>query len=313
MDVGGAAGQLDAVHLGHDDIGEEQRERLLAQAVEGLAAVGEARHLVAGLDEGALDEGRMESSSSASRMRRAGRWEGLAVMIGSGGGALGGHGGSLAGALGGADWGDLGAGGLLRLRRGFGIMIRSRLRKMQVRSQFGHPLDGCRSGHCGGACPARRTKLRRVALPGKSGVNLMNAPELQRLHRQRTAGIRNRRETCQRREHRRDVRRRTQRDTGGTGQDRSSSRYPASGSAASVPPVSRQCPASPRDAPASVRPGLSPCPAPCPAPPPAPGSQPCPRRHLLRRMDSACAAWQSGTGTRAPGAMRALSDSRPKL
>src|SRR3954464_12502859 len=39
VELGRAPGELDAVHLGHDDVGEEKLERLLAQAVIGREAV----------------------------------------------------------------------------------------------------------------------------------------------------------------------------------------------------------------------------------------------------------------------------------
>ncbi len=49
IELGGAPCQLDAVHFGHDDIAEQQRERLLAQPLIGRFAVVERNHLVAGV------------------------------------------------------------------------------------------------------------------------------------------------------------------------------------------------------------------------------------------------------------------------
>ncbi|CDX44201.1 hypothetical protein MPLDJ20_60520 [Mesorhizobium plurifarium] len=48
IDLGGAAGKLDAVHLGHDDVGQKQRERFLAQPLIGAGAIVEIAYLVAG-------------------------------------------------------------------------------------------------------------------------------------------------------------------------------------------------------------------------------------------------------------------------
>src|SRR5262249_24618102 len=139
VDVGGAPGQLDAVHLGHDNIGKEQGEGLLGEAVVRLAAVGEAHYLVAGLDQGALDEG--PHGVVILRQQNAPAWQA---------GGLGGHGwlwGALMGALGSALWRAIrralwntltksltnSPSGALSKESGgrpgrFGIMIRSRLR-----------------------------------------------------------------------------------------------------------------------------------------------------------------------------------------
>ena len=45
------AGKLDAVHLGHDDVGQEQREGLFLEPLVGFEAVAERDNIVAGLGE----------------------------------------------------------------------------------------------------------------------------------------------------------------------------------------------------------------------------------------------------------------------
>ena len=49
IELGGAAREFDAVHLRHDDIGEQQLERLLAQTLIGGKAVVVGHDLVAGV------------------------------------------------------------------------------------------------------------------------------------------------------------------------------------------------------------------------------------------------------------------------
>ena len=49
IELGGAARQFDAVHLRHDDVGQQQRERLLAQPLIGASAIVEGDDVVAGV------------------------------------------------------------------------------------------------------------------------------------------------------------------------------------------------------------------------------------------------------------------------
>ena len=49
IELGGPARQFDAVHLGHDDVGQEQVEAGLLDFLEGAQALAEAGHVVAGL------------------------------------------------------------------------------------------------------------------------------------------------------------------------------------------------------------------------------------------------------------------------
>ena len=49
IELGGAAGELDAVHLGHHDVGEQELERLLAQPLIGGKPVVVGDHVVAGV------------------------------------------------------------------------------------------------------------------------------------------------------------------------------------------------------------------------------------------------------------------------
>ena len=48
IELGGPAGQFDAVHFGHDDVGQQQREGFLTQAIIGAGAIVEGADLVAG-------------------------------------------------------------------------------------------------------------------------------------------------------------------------------------------------------------------------------------------------------------------------
>ena len=56
VDFGGAFGQLDAVHAGHNDVGEQQIEAEARQAFIGVFAVAEIGDLVAGADQGLRQE-----------------------------------------------------------------------------------------------------------------------------------------------------------------------------------------------------------------------------------------------------------------
>ena len=49
VELGGAAGKLDAVHLGHHDIGEQKLERLLAQPLIGRQPVVIGGHVESGI------------------------------------------------------------------------------------------------------------------------------------------------------------------------------------------------------------------------------------------------------------------------
>ena len=49
IELGRPAGKLDAVHLRHDDIGEEECERLLANALVGAQAIVEGDDVIAGV------------------------------------------------------------------------------------------------------------------------------------------------------------------------------------------------------------------------------------------------------------------------
>ena len=49
--LGGALGQFDPVHAGHDDVGQQQIEAEALEAFEGLGPVAEIGHGVAGLHQ----------------------------------------------------------------------------------------------------------------------------------------------------------------------------------------------------------------------------------------------------------------------
>ena len=56
IELAGALGQLDAVHQRHHNVGEQERERLLAELLVGILAIGERRNVVAGSGQRALQE-----------------------------------------------------------------------------------------------------------------------------------------------------------------------------------------------------------------------------------------------------------------
>ena len=49
VELGRPAGKFDAVHLGHDDVGQKQRKRFLSQPVIGACAIIESGDLITGL------------------------------------------------------------------------------------------------------------------------------------------------------------------------------------------------------------------------------------------------------------------------
>ena len=56
VEFGGPARQFDSVHLGHDDVGQQQLEGLFAQAVIGRQAIIEGGHVEAGVLQGPHQE-----------------------------------------------------------------------------------------------------------------------------------------------------------------------------------------------------------------------------------------------------------------